>query len=146
MTDMYILVRISYCRTSWPSVTTAVTGQCCTTATLNGWAEVEQKAFQKKSKLYNSCLSNVSVTLSCSCSMGTWIRTHRWWVSSMVLWWLGTSVSCLRAGTAACVWELRSWPASCPVSIRKKTSSEQHQPLVLLFFRRKSYINGHNPI
>ncbi len=63
----------------------------------------------------------------CSCSMGMWIRTRQWWISLLHLWWRVTSASCLRAGTAACVLELRSWPVNFPVSATENPStSHQH--------------------
>lgn len=40
---IFFPVRISCPPTSWPSVTTAVTGQRCTMATLNGRVEVKQR-------------------------------------------------------------------------------------------------------
>ena len=63
------------------------------------------------------CTFLFCVILSCSCSMGMWIRTHQCWASLLRQWWRATSASCLRAGTEACVLELRSWPVNSPVSI-----------------------------
>lgn len=80
-------------------------------ATLSGWAE-----HQVNVTLKHGSNQSQSLVPSCSCSTAMWTRTRLWWTSWLLRWLLVTSASCLRAGTARCVWERRSWPASSPVS------------------------------